>query len=71
MDQNLDERKKKIKDQPNVDHLDVRRLWQVVRDVDEHCGQHQHCCEVHSDHRLKEERLEEVGRTDDRIENNC
>ena len=43
MDQNLDERKKKIKDQPNVDHLDVRSLWQVVRDVDEHCGQHKHC----------------------------
>ena len=43
MDQNLDERKKKIKDKPNVDHLDVRSLWQVVRDVDEHCGQHKHC----------------------------
>ena len=43
MDKNFNEGKKKIKDKPNVDHLDVGSFRQVVGDIDEHGGQHQHC----------------------------
>ena len=45
MDQNLNERKQEIEDEPDVDHPDVGRLGQVVRDIDEHGGQHKHCFE--------------------------
>ena len=43
MDKNLNKRKKKVEDEPDVNHLDVGRLWQVVGHIDEHGGQHQHC----------------------------
>ena len=43
MDKNFNEGKKKIKDKPDVDHLDVGRFRQVVGDIDEHGGQHKHC----------------------------
>ena len=42
VDKNLDEGKKEIEDQPDVDHLDIGGLRQVVGDVDEHGGQHKH-----------------------------
>ena len=42
VDQDLDEREQQVEDQPDVDHLDVRRFRQVVRHVDEHGGQHEH-----------------------------
>ena len=45
MDENLNERKEKVEDEPDVNHLDVGRLRQVVRDIDEHGGQHKHCFE--------------------------
>ena len=43
MDKNFDEGKQKIKDKPDVDHLDIGSFRQVVGDIDEHGGQHQHC----------------------------
>ena len=43
VDENLNERKQEIEDEPDVDHLDVGGLGQVVRDIDEHGGQHEHC----------------------------
>ena len=42
VDQDLDEGQQEVEDQPDVDHLDVRRFRQVVRHVDEHGGQHEH-----------------------------
>ena len=45
MDKNLNEGKQEIEDEPDIDHLDVGRLRQVVRDIDEHGGQHKHCFE--------------------------
>ena len=42
MDQNLNEWKKEVEDEPNVDHLDVGSFGQVVGDVDEHGGQYEH-----------------------------
>ena len=38
VDENLNERKEKVEDEPDVNHLDVGRLWQVVRHIDEHCS---------------------------------
>ena len=49
VDQDLDEGQQEVEDQPDVDHLDVGRFRQVVGDIDEHGGQHQHC--------LKKERI--------------
>ena len=42
MDQNLNEWKKEVEDEPNVNHLDVGSFGQVVGDVDEHGGQYEH-----------------------------
>ena len=38
VDENLNERKEKVEDEPDVNHLDVGRLWQVVGHIDEHGG---------------------------------
>ena len=43
MDKNFNEGKQKIEDKPDINHLDVGSLWQVVGDINEHGGQHQHC----------------------------
>ena len=43
MDKNLNEGKQEVEDEPDVDHLDVGRLGQVVRHIDEHGRQHKHC----------------------------
>ena len=39
-----------IENEPNVDHLDVGSLGQVLRDGDEHGCQHQHHRQVDRDH---------------------
>ena len=44
VDEDFDEGEEQVEDQPDVDHLHVRRLRQVVRDRDEHCGEHKHGC---------------------------
>ena len=66
-DKNLNEEEMKVEDQTSI--ILTYKVFGTIRD--KHCGEHQYRCEVHSDHCPKEERLEEVGRTDDRIENNC
>ena len=38
MDEDLNERKQEIEDKPDVNHLDVGGLGQVVGDIDEHGG---------------------------------
>ena len=38
VDENLNEREQKVEDEPDVNHLDVGRLWQVVGHIDEHCS---------------------------------
>ena len=43
MDKNFNEGKQKIKDKPDINHLDVGSFWQVVGDINEHGGQHEHC----------------------------
>ena len=48
VDQNLNEWKKEVEDEPNVDHLDVRSFGQVVGDVDEHGGQYEHGYKIRS-----------------------
>ena len=37
---NFHERKEQIKDKPDIHHLDVRGLGEVLRDRDEHGGEH-------------------------------
>ena len=34
---------KLAEDKPDINHLDVGSFWQVVGDINEHGGQHQHC----------------------------
>ena len=49
-----------VEEQPDVDHLDVSRLWQIVADIDEHGCEDQHRSDVDRYNRLKEELLEVV-----------
>ena len=53
-------------DKPDVDHLDVRGGRQALHLADEDGGHHQHSGQVHTQGRLKEERLEEGGGKSDR-----
>ena len=46
-DTNLKEGNKEDKDEPDVDHLDVGGLGEVLGHRDEHRDQHQHHCQVH------------------------
>ena len=43
VDQDLNKGKQEVEYEPHVNHLDIGSLGQVVGDIDEHCGQHQHC----------------------------
>ena len=49
------------KDQPDVDHLDVRGGGQALHLADEDGGRYQHGGQVHAQGCLKEEGLEEGG----------
>ena len=59
--QDVVERLDQVEEQPDVDHLDIGGLWQVVADVDEHCGENQHRCHIQRYDGFKEELLEVVG----------
>ena len=50
-----------VEEQPDVDHLDIGRLWKVVADIDEHCSENQHHCDIQRYHGFKEEFLKIVG----------
>ena len=54
------ERLDQVEEQPDIDHLDVGSLRQVLADADEHRGEDQHHRHVQRNHRLKEELLEVV-----------
>ena len=58
--QDVVERLDQVEEQPDIDHLDVGGLRQVLADADEHRGEDQHHCHVQRNHRLKEELLEVV-----------
>ena len=58
---NLDKRIDLAKDQPDVNHLDVRGGGKALHLADEDGGHHQHGGQVHTQGCLKEERLEESG----------
>ena len=60
-----------VEEQPDVDHLDVSSLRQIVADIDEHGCEDQHCCDIDRYNRLKEELLEIVGRVADKIKDDC
>ena len=47
--------------QPEVDHLWIGGEGQLLHHADEDGRHHQHCCQVHTQGRLEEERLEEGG----------
>ena len=49
------------KDEPDINHLDIRGGGQALHFADEDGGHHQHGGQVHTQGRLKEERLEEGG----------
>ena len=56
------------KDQPDVNHLDVRGGGQALHLAHEDGGHHQHGGQVHTQGCLKEERLEEGGGKGDRCQ---
>ena len=81
MDQNLYEREQEVEDEPDVNHLDVGGLRQVVRHIDEHGGQHKHgygkievdlikivTCQINCHNSLKEKWFEKVGGMPDHIQ---
>ena len=43
MEENLYEGQEKVEDEPDVNHLDVGGLRQVVRHIDKHGRKHKHC----------------------------
>ena len=59
--QDVVERLDQVEEQSDVDHLDVSGLWKVVADIDEHCCEDQHHCDIQRDHGFKKELLEIVG----------
>ena len=58
--QDVVERLDQVEEQPDVDHLDVGGLRQVLADADEHRGEDQHHRHVQRYHCFKEELLEVV-----------
>ena len=50
-----------VEKQPDVNHLDVGGLRQVLADADEHRGEDQHHCHVQRNHGLEEKFFEVVG----------
>ena len=68
--QDVVERLDQVEEQPDVDHLDVSRLGEIVADIDEHGCEDQHRGDVDRYDRLKEKLLEVVGRMADKIEDN-
>ena len=59
--QDVVERFDQVEEQPDVDHLDVGGLGQVVADIDEHCCEDQHRRHIQRYDSFKEELLEIVG----------
>ena len=57
----------KVEEEPNINHLDVGGLGQVVADIDEHGGEDQHGCHIDRDDGFEEELLEVVGCMADKI----
>ena len=54
------ERLDQVEEQPDIDHLDVGSLRQVLADADEHRGEDQHAGEVDCDHGFKEKGFKKV-----------
>ena len=54
-----------VEDQPNVNHLNVGGLWEVLRDGYEHGGKDQHHRQVDCYDSLEEEGFEVVGHVGD------
>ena len=46
-----------VKQQPDIHHLHVGGLWQVVAHVDEHRSQYQHGGQVYSDDSLEKNKI--------------
>merc|ERR1712126_67048 len=68
---NLDKGIDLTKDQPDVDHLDIRGGGQALHLAHEDGGHHQHGGQVHTQGCLKEERLEENGGKGDCCQKKC
>ena len=68
VEKNFHKRKKKIKDQPYVHHLDIGGLWKIVGNVDKHGRKDQHAGEVDCDHGFEEKWFKEVCAVADQIQ---
>ena len=69
--QDVVERLDQVEEQPDIDHLDVGSLRQVLADADEHRGEDQHHSDIQRYHGFKEELLEIVGGMTDNVQNYC
>ena len=50
-EQDINEGNGEIKEEPDVNHLDVRGDWEASNNRDEHAGEDQHDCKVDSNGR--------------------
>ena len=58
VEQDKDEGEEQVKDEPNINHLDIGGGRQAATDADEHRRQHKHGGQIHSHNRFKEKILE-------------
>ena len=66
--QNINEGNKKVKQEPDLDHIDVGGDRQACNHRDEHAGQDQHDSQVYSNGRFKVERVKVAGDVTDDVE---
>ena len=71
MKKNLCEWENKIKDEPNINHLNIGGGRKGVGHADEHGRQHQHNSQVHCDHGFKEKVFEVVCSVSNDVQQYC
>ena len=69
--ENFNEWKEQIEDEPDVNHLDIGGFRKVIGHADEHGGEHQHAGEVHCHHGFKEKIFKKVCTVTNQIHEYC
>ena len=60
VEKNLKARDHEVKDEPDVDHLDVGCSRETTADAQKQGDQDKHCCDIYGDSRFKEKRFKET-----------
>ena len=67
-EQDINERDGEVKEEPDVNHLDVGGDWEVGNNGDEHAGENKHNREINSNCRFKVKGFEVVSDVSNDIE---